>query len=191
MTKSALIVVDVQNDFCEGGSLAVAGGNSVAEHLGTYIDHLPQDAVIVSTQDWHIDPGSHWSNDPDFANSWPVHCQVGTHGAQFHPEIARREKRFAGKFRKGQFSAAYSGFEGHDDVDGHETLLGPWLKARSITSVDVTGIATDYCVKATALDAVREGLTVRVLTHFTAGVAPETTSAAIAEMRAAGIEIVD
>ncbi|GAA4387002.1 isochorismatase family protein [Tsukamurella soli] len=177
----ALIVVDVQNDFCEGGSLAVAGGTAVAAAVTGLATQYP---TVVATRDWHIAPGAHFSSTPDFVDSWPPHCRVGTPGADFHPALTLPEGTAV--FSKGRYSAAYSGFEGDDDGVG----LADWLAAHAITSVDVVGIATDYCVRATALDAARAGLTVRVLADYTAGVAPESTSAALAEMAAAGIEVV-
>ncbi len=178
----ALVVVDVQNDFCEGGSLAVAGGARVAERI--HEELLGRYPVIVATRDWHIDPGAHFSDTPDFVDSWPVHCRARTEGAQFHPAL-RLPPRVP-VFSKGAYSAAYSGFEGHD-ADG--ASLAEWLSAHGVSSVDVVGIATDHCVRATALDARRAGLTVRVLADYTAGVAAASTEAALAEFAAAGIAV--
>ncbi|GAB3578777.1 isochorismatase family protein [Calidifontibacter terrae] len=186
MTR-ALIIVDVQNDFCEGGSLAVAGGTQVAAQIADYVRIQGADyAAVVATADWHIDPGSHWATDaePDFVDSWPVHCKVGTAGADFRPEIAPAIQSVDAIFRKGEHAAAYSGFEGHS---GNGEELAGWLRERSITSVDVVGIATDFCVKATALDAHREGFTTSVLLELTAGVSAATTTAALSELRAAGV----
>ncbi|MCS3780560.1 isochorismatase family protein [Tsukamurella ocularis] len=179
---TALIVVDVQNDFCEGGSLAVAGGAQVARRI--HDDLLESYPVIAATRDWHVDPGAHFSASPDFVDSWPVHCRARTEGAQFHPNL-RLPVRVP-VFSKGAYSAAYSGFEAHD-TDG--AVLAEWLAARGVSSVDVVGIATDYCVRATALDALAAGLTVRVLADYTAGVAEESTRAALAEFAAAGITV--
>jgi len=175
----ALIIVDVQNDFCEGGSLAVTGGAAVARS----IDPAGYD-LVVATKDYHVDPGPHFSSSPDYAASWPPHCVAGTAGADFHPDLDTSS--VAAVFLKGAHAAAYSGFEGAAD-DG--TLLADWLRARGVDSVDVVGIATDYCVRATALDAVRGGFATRVLVDLTAGVAPESTAAAIEEMRSAGVEL--
>jgi len=189
--KRALIVVDVQNDFCEGGSLAVHGGAEVAHRIGTVLHHwtgrdqeAADYAVAVATRDHHVDPGSHFSEDPDFVDSWPAHCVVGTDGEAFHPNLD--PQRFDAVFLKGEHQAAYSGFEGRT-VDG--SALAPWLKGQQITDVDVCGIATDYCVRATALDAVRHGFSTRLLTDLCAGVAPDSTRRAVAEMRAAGVSI--
>jgi nicotinamidase/pyrazinamidase len=189
-----LIVVDVQNDFCEGGSLAVRGGAEVAARISTLLHHwtaqdpkAPDYAVAVATRDHHIDPGDHFApagSDPDFVNSWPVHCVVGTDGAAFHPNLDPQP--FDAVFLKGEHAAAYSGFEGRA-ADG--SALADWLRGRGVDQVDVCGIATDHCVRATALDAAREGFTTRVLTELCAGVAPETTERAIAEMRAAGVDV--
>ena len=176
--STALIVVDVQNDFCEGGSLAVAGGAAVARAI--HDDLLDRYPTIVATRDWHIDPGAHFSATPDFVDSWPVHCRARTAGAEFHPNL--RLPLRVPVFSKG----AYSGFEAHD-ADG--AALAEWLAAHGVSSVDVVGIATDYCVRATALDARSAGLTVRVLADYTAGVAAASTEATLAEFAAAGITV--
>ena len=184
----ALIVVDVQNDFCEGGSLPVSGGTTVASAV---TDLLGSDAErggyrhVVATRDWHTDPGAHFAAEPDYVNSWPAHCVAGTKGAEFHPDFDL--ERVDEVFSKGAFAAAYSGFEA---VDGSDTLLGDWLKARGVEAVDVVGIATDYCVKATALDAAAAGFRTRVLSGLTAGVAEASTARAVEELRAAGVEVV-
>jgi len=189
--KSALIVVDVQNDFCEGGSLPVTGGARVAGEIGallrTWVDQgegAPDYAHVVATRDHHVDPGAHWSAAPDFVDSWPVHCEVGTHGEEWHDDLQPRP--FDAVFVKGEHQAAYSGFEGHT-ADG-ETLTD-WLRLRHVTRVDVCGIATDHCVRATALDAAAHGFETRVLTDLSVGVAPETTDAALAAMREAGVSV--
>lgn len=182
----ALIVVDVQNDFCEGGSLAVDGGAQVAADIAGLLADRPEDwDAVAATADWHIDPGSHWSDSPDFIDSWPVHCQVGTPGADFHPNIAAALVGVT-TFRKGEHDAAYSGFEGHSDEGAG---LADWLRDRGIDAVDVVGIATDYCVRATALDALREGFATTVLRDLTAGVAADSTDRAVDELRAAGVTI--
>ncbi|MFJ8475430.1 isochorismatase family protein [Kitasatospora sp. NPDC094011] len=186
----ALIVVDVQNDFCEGGSLAVAGGAEVAAAITDLISEAsPGYQHILATRDHHIDPGDHFSAEPDYVSSWPVHCVAGTEGVGFHPNFAPAVISGAVEavFDKGAYSAAYSGFEGLDEND-----RGPveWLRERQVDEVDVVGIATDHCVRATALDAARAGFTTRVLLDLTAGVAPATTTAALAELRAAGVELV-
>ena len=178
----ALIVVDVQNDFCEGGSLAVQGGARVASAVSEWAQAHEYDAVVL-TRDFHVDPGTHFADEPDFRDSWPRHCVVGTQGASFHPDLRVDADAV---FSKGKDQAAYSGFEGSTD-DG--TLLGDWLRGRGIDAVDVVGIATDYCVRATALDAERLGLKTRVLVDLTAGVAPASTASALDEMAAAGVEI--
>ncbi len=186
----ALIVVDVQNDFCEGGSMGVAGGTSVAAGIGRYVaDHADDYAAVVATADWHRDPGSHWSDHPDFVDSWPVHCKVGTTGADFHPHVVSAIETAHAVFRKGEYSAAYSGFEGSADVDGRPVGLADWLGTHGVTSVDVVGIATDYCVRATALDAAKLGLTTRVLLDLTAGVAEASTREAVRDFEAAGVTV--
>ncbi|MGP3935947.1 isochorismatase family protein [Nonomuraea sp. KM88] len=177
---SALIIVDVQNDFCEGGSLAVTGGSQVAGAITRHVADHPYDHV-VATRDHHISPGDHFSDTPDYASTWPAHCVAGTPGADFHQALGLSEVDEV--FSKGAYDAAYSGFEG-TSRDGVPLL--EWLKERGVRQVDVAGIATDHCVRATALDALRHGLEVRVLLDLTAGVAPATTEAALAELKAAG-----
>ena len=185
----ALIVVDVQNDFCEGGSLAVAGGAEVAAAITDLIaEASPSYRHIVATRDHHIDPGTHFSPEPDYLSSWPVHCVAGTEGVGFHPNFAPSVTSGAieAVFDKGAYSAAYSGFEGFDE---NNRGAAEWLHERRVTEVDVVGIATDHCVRATALDAVRAGFTTRVLLDLTAGVSPRTTAAALEELRAAGVTL--
>ncbi|WP_431957541.1 nicotinamidase [Nocardia lijiangensis] len=179
----ALIIVDVQNDFCEGGSLAVGGGASVARRIS---DHVTTGdyAAVVATRDYHIDPGPHFSDEPDYVDSWPPHCRVGTPGADFHPNLDTAPIHEV--FSKGEYTAAYSGFEGAA-ADG--ARLAEWLRAHHIDTVDVVGIATDHCVRATALDARAAGFETRVLLGLTAGVAPATTEKALGELRAAGVEL--
>lgn len=180
----ALIVVDVQNDFCEGGSLAVSGGPEVAQKITDLLATDHGYDHVVATKDFHIDPGDHFSDTPDYRTSWPRHCVAETAGADFHPNFDPAAVEAV--FKKGHHSAAYSGFEGVDDAG---TTLADWLSRRHVTAVDVVGIATDYCVAATAADAVKAGLQTRVLTGLTAGVAPGSTTAALAELRSAGVEI--
>jgi nicotinamidase/pyrazinamidase len=185
----ALIVVDVQNDFCEGGSLAVKGGADVAAAVTDLIgDSAGSYRHVVATRDYHIDPGSHFSAHPDFVSSWPVHCVAGTEGAGFHPNFAPAVASGAvdAVFDKGAHAAAYSGFEGHDE---NGVSLAGWLRERDVGEVDVVGIATDHCVRATALDAAREGFTTRVLLELTAGVAADSTERALGELRAAGVAL--
>ncbi|MFD5102264.1 isochorismatase family protein [Streptomyces albidochromogenes] len=185
----ALIVVDVQNDFCEGGSLAVAGGADVAAAITELIGEAPAGyRHVVATRDHHVDPGDHFSAKPDYVHSWPVHCVAGTEGVGFHPNFAPAvaSGAIAAVFDKGAHAAAYSGFEGADE---NGTGLADWLRERGVTEVDVVGIATDHCVRATALDAVREGFTTHVLLDLTAGVAEATTERALEQMREAGVEL--
>jgi nicotinamidase/pyrazinamidase len=191
MTR-ALVVVDVQNDFCEGGSMGVAGGAEVALRIGDLLHRWADTdpagreySHVVATRDHHVDPGSHFSENPDFVESWPVHCVAGTDGAALHANLDPQP--FDAIFDKGEHQAAYSGFEG-TDRDGRG--LADWLRDHGVTAVDVVGIATDHCVRATALDAVAAGFDTRVRLDLTAGVAAPTTSTAIEQMRAAGAELV-
>jgi nicotinamidase/pyrazinamidase len=182
----ALIIVDVQNDFCEGGSLPVVGGADVARGISAYLDgYAAEYHHVVATRDYHVDPGAHFSSQPDYLNSWPRHCVAGTPGAAFHPDLD--VAKIEAVFSKGAHDAAYSGFEG---VDPAGTPLATWLRERGVTDVDVAGLATDYCVRATAADAIREGLRTRVLTSLVAGVARETSQTALEEIRAAGADLV-
>ncbi|MHA6760300.1 nicotinamidase [Streptacidiphilus sp. PAMC 29251] len=185
----ALIVVDVQNDFCEGGSLSVAGGSEVAASITDLVaESTAGYAHVVATRDCHVDPGSHFSDTPDFATSWPVHCVAGTEGVGFHPNFAPTVTSGAieAVFDKGAYSAAYSGFEGADE---NGVTLAAWLHERGVTEVDVVGIATDHCVRATALDAASEGFTTRVLLDLTAGVGKESTEAALKQLQGAGVTL--
>jgi nicotinamidase/pyrazinamidase len=222
----ALIIVDVQNDFCEGGSLAVEGGAALAGAISEYVDaHHGQFDHVVATQDWHIDPGAHFSDNPDFVDSWPKHCVAGTRGAELHPDLDT--EYIQAYFRKGQYTAAYSGFEGllapddavpsgdrkpgampvagspsagdaeatgsdfagSDFAAGEETIgLDDWLQSHDVEDVVVVGIATDHCVRATALDGVQAGYSVTVLRDLTVGIA-EDLDDAIAEMELGGVDI--
>ncbi|MBQ1051781.1 isochorismatase family protein [Micromonospora sp. C51] len=181
--SNALIIVDVQKDFCEGGSLAVAGGAGVAAGISRLLAAEPDRwDHVVATKDYHIDPGTHFAESPDYVSTWPRHCVVGTPGSEFHPELAT--DRIEAIFHKGEYAAAYSGFEGHaDDGEG----LAEWLRQRGVERVDVVGIATDHCVRATALDAAREGFATTVLLELTAAVAPDTTDVALRAFDGAGI----
>ncbi|MFG2708958.1 nicotinamidase [Streptomyces goshikiensis] len=188
----ALIVVDVQNDFCEGGSLAVTGGADVAAAVTELIGQATAGyRHVVATRDHHIDPGAHFAHppaEPDYESSWPVHCVAGTEGVGFHPNFAPAvaSGSVAAVFDKGAYEAAYSGFEGRDE---NGLGLADWLRRREVTEVDVVGIATDHCVRATALDAVRAGFRTHVLLDLTAGVAPHTTARALEELREAGVHL--
>lgn len=221
--RTALIVVDVQNDFCEGGSLAVTGGGATAAAISEFIeDHHTDYHAIVATQDWHVDPGTHFSETPDFVDSWPVHCVADTDGAEPHPEF--ETDRIEAWFRKGEFEAAYSGFEGvlapetstplgafeeesgdnagedteqagpeqasEASPDGQSLGLDDWLREHGIEAVDIVGIATDHCVRATALDAVDAGYETRVLVDLTAAVSPANVDEVLETLEDSAVEIV-
>jgi nicotinamidase/pyrazinamidase len=182
--------LNVQNDVCEGGSLAVAGGSAVARGVSQHLTagKAPGEtdgySHAVASRDYHRDPGGHFSPHPDFTTSWPPHCVIGTPGADFHPDLDTSHIETV--FSKGEHAAAYSAFEGVDDAGAP---LAGWLRERGVTSVDVVGIATDYCVQATAIDAARQGFATRVLLGLTAGVNPATTQEALDRMREAGVEL--
>lgn len=199
----ALIVVDVQPTFCEGGELGVEGGNAVAERIAAFVNaHGGDYAYVATTQDWHIEPGSHWSETPDFVDTWPVHGKAGTPNAALHPAVAALN--IAHHFKKGQYSAAYSGFEGIEDnseaIQSREEVaasleaghtLATALADAGVMQVDVVGIAESHCVKETALDAQRLGYDVRVFTDLTVPVSPELGEAARQEMADSGIDLID
>ena len=206
MTR-ALIIVDVQNDFCEGGSLAVEGGARVASDISDHIDEQSGSYdYIVATQDWHIDPGTHFSETPDYVESWPVHCVADTKGAEFHRDLDIES--IDAVFRKGQFEAAYSGFEGvkapDDEVPTGEQKLGAsseeidedlltlddWLRDHDVDEVVVVGLAADFCLRATTLDALQAGYSVSVVAELTRGVHGERVAEVLEELEAAGAELV-
>lgn len=190
MTTKGLIIVDVQPTFCEGGELGVEGGNECARAIARYIrsNHARYD-FLATTQDWHIDPGSHFSETPDFVDSWPPHGPADSDNAQLHPEIAAalRDLEDVRHYKKGQYQAAYSGFEGADD--GGETLDEALARAR-VTQVDIVGIAESHCVKQTALDAVALGYGTHVVSNLTVPVSPELGRIAREQMQSAGVELV-
>lgn len=182
----ALVVVDVQPTFCEGGSLPVAGGNDCARRVAEYVaEHRGRYDLVVTTQDWHVDPGHHFSETPDFVDTWPPHGVAGSAEAELHPALTGIHADAA--VRKGQYAAAYSGFEGVTE-DG--STLVDVLAAHAVTCVDVVGLAESHCVKETALDAVRAGLDVRCLTDLTVPVTAEQGTAAREAMSAAGVQLV-
>ncbi|MBD8219598.1 MULTISPECIES: isochorismatase family protein [unclassified Microbacterium] len=187
MTR-ALFIVDVQNDFTERGALGVEGGDAVAERISRHLEaHADDYAVVVASRDWHHgddDNGGHFSATPDFVDTWPVHCVGGTYGADYDEVFDTA--RVTHHLKKGQGKPAYSLFEGVSD-DG-ETAAGI-LDEHGIRHIDLVGIATDYCVRASALDAIAAGRSVRVLTDLIAGVHPTSSAAALAEIEAAGAEL--
>ncbi|WP_237185879.1 isochorismatase family protein [Rothia nasimurium] len=205
--SKALIIVDVQNDFCAGGSLATERGAEVAALISEFVENHHGDyEAIVATQDWHVDPGTHFSENPDFKDSWPVHCKAESRGAELHEDLDT--DYIEAYFRKGEFEAAYSGFEGllapEDTVmtgereagapvkdDTPKVSLDDWLAERDITDVDVVGIATDYCVKATALDAVDAGYETRVLFDLTAPVDEDALDEVSDELEDAGVTVAE
>lgn len=211
-TGRAFILVDAQHDFVEGGALGVDGATTALQRVRDYLEEYATSyQLFVLTRDWHIDPGEHFADTPDFVDSWPRHCVAGSHGATFHEsaseatqlfvaahaaldrDLARAEsddtpQRRIEEVKKGAYTAAYSGFEGATE-DGVE--LANLLRAEGIEAVDVAGIATDYCVRATCLDAVAHGFDTSVVLNLCAGVAENTSLQALAELSRAGITVVE
>ena len=185
---TALLIIDVQNDFTEGGALAVEGGAAVAEAIARLMrEHPDRYDVVIASRDWHDadnDNGGHFHPQPDFVDSWPVHCVAGTAGAGYHPALAAAEIDV--HVRKGQGRPAYSIFEG-TALDG--STMVETLDRLGVTHLDVAGIATDHCVLASALDGLAAGRTVTVLTDLIAGVGAESSAAALTRLEAAGAEL--
>lgn len=178
----ALLLVDVQPTFCEGGALAIEGGNDVARRIREFVELCRDNyKVVISTQDWHIDPGSHFSQNPDFVDTWPPHGVAGTAEAELHPAVEDLPDE---RVKKGHYSAAYSGFEG---VTEDDQSLADILALHEITAIDVVGLAQSHCVKDTALDALTKASEVRVLTDLTAPVSAELGEEAATIMEGAGI----
>ncbi len=186
--KRGVIVVDCQNDFCEGGSLAVSGGAATVARIADYLlREVGDDVVVVGTADAHVDPGAHFSTSPDFVDSWPRHCVVGTHGASTHPALDPALTRIEAWFAKGADAAAYSGFEGRSTVS--EETLDEYLRRRRVGRLDVVGIATDYCVAATVRSARSLGYDVRVFTDLVAAVDAAGGDTTLRELAAEGVTL--
>lgn len=201
----ALIIVDVQNDFCEGGSLAVAGGAALATEISEMLAETTDFDFVAATQDWHVEPGSHFSETPDFRTSWPVHCVAGSKGAALHRNLDTED--IDAYFRKGKYDAGYSGFDGllapEDEVavgerEAHESVtennespvsLDDWLRENDIDDLVIVGIATEHCVRATALDAVNAGYNTTVLRNFVAGIDEDAIEETLEELEDAGVEV--
>lgn len=187
---TALLIVDVQNDFTERGALAVAGGDAVAAAVSELLAERAGDYdVIIASRDWHdadSDNGGHFAAEPDFVDTWPEHCVAGTPGADYDPLLAT--DAVTHHVRKGQGKPAYSMFEGISDAG--ETVA-EILTEHGVLTADVVGIATDHCVRATALDAIAHGVHVRILTGLIAGVGADSSAAALAELAHAGADMVE
>jgi nicotinamidase/pyrazinamidase len=187
----ALFIIDVQNDFTEGGALAVAGGAAVAAGITQYLRaHRSTYDVVFASRDWHDALGTNGGHfalgEPDFVDTWPVHCVADTPGAEYHPELAR--DLIDVHVCKGQGKPAYSIFEGVT-MDGESVKHK--LDELRVTDIDVVGLATDHCVRASALDAIGAHRRVRVLTDLIAGVAPGASAAALTELERAGVVVAD
>ena len=189
--SKALFIVDVQNDFTEGGALGVAGGDAVAQRISRYLGaHAGEYSLIVASRDWHDaegDNGGHFAaGEPDFVDTWPAHCVSGTEGAEYDPALDT--SAVTHHVKKGQGRPAYSLFEGKTDAG---QTVAELLDEHGVIDVDIAGIATDYCVRASGMDAVEHGRHVRVFTDLVAGVAPESSDAALAELAHAGAELAE
>lgn len=189
--SKALFVIDVQNDFCDGGALACQGGAQVASSITNYLKgNKAQYDTVIASRDWHTPNspnGGHFPAvgiEPDFVNTWPLHCIAETQGAEYHPNLDVSLVDI--HIKKGQDQHGYSIFEGVTDSGEKIQEL---LIRLGVTEVDVVGIATDYCVRASALDAKKSGLAVRVITSLTAGVSPASTEAAIDDLVDAGVAV--
>jgi nicotinamidase/pyrazinamidase len=186
-----LLIVDVQNDFCEGGALGVAGGNAVAHGITAHLtDHAGDYQVIIASRDWHDpdnDNGGHFATDdaPNFVDTWPVHCVAGTPGADYHPALDTTA--ISHHVKKGQGIPAYSMFEGISDEG---KTVAEILREAGVSAVDVVGIATDHCVKASASDALGEGFDVTINTDLIAAVSPEAGDAALSQLSQAGAKLI-
>jgi nicotinamidase/pyrazinamidase len=189
--STALFIVDVQNDFTERGALGVAGGDEVAERITRFlVAHAADYEIIVASRDWHDadnDNGGHFAaGEPDFIDTWPVHCVGGTYGADYDEVFDT--SAVTHHLKKGQGKPAYSLFEGVAE-DG--TTAAQLLERHGIIDIDVVGLATDYCVRASALDAIEHGRHVRVFTDLIAGVHPDSSARALEEIGHAGAELVE
>ena len=190
--NNALLVIDVQNDFCEGGALACAGGAAVAQKITDYLNSGKSNYdYVIASRDWHT-PGElndghfpAYGNEPDFVKTWPLHCLAGSQGAEYHPSLDGTLIDI--HIKKGQSANGYSIFDGTDESGKSFAQV---ISDLEISSVDVVGIATDYCVRASALDSLKHGLNVKVITSLTAGVNSQSTEAAIDEMVDAGVRVV-
>jgi len=181
MSKQALIVVDVQNDFCPGGTLAVAHGDEVVEPLNELIDEfLERGDPVYKSRDWHPPTTKHFEK---YGGTWPVHCVQNTKGAEFHPAL-RDDPRINVVSKGLGDTDCYSAFD--------ETDLAEQLRKQGVKEVLVGGLATDYCVKSTVIDAIKNGFDVKALQDAMRGVElqPGDSDRAIQEMRAAGAQIV-
>ncbi len=187
MTCSALIIIDMQNDFCEGGSLAVSGGSLLAKQLSEFLYSDAQQTYrhILATRDAHINPKEHFSETPDYIDTWPVHCIYESHGYQIHPDL--KTYPFNAIFNKGAYQAAYSGFEGRDTQG---ISLDKWLTNHEVTHVDIAGLALDFCVKETVFDALTLGYKVRLIADLCCAVRPENTDDTLEILQKHGAEII-
>lgn len=216
----ALVIVDVQNDFCDDGPLATETGAEIAAKISEYLEeNSNRYSAIVATRDWHVDPGTHFAASlgedaqPDFVTTWPIHCLAGTTGAELHDNL---ESEFIdAQFLKGRYDDSYSGFDGligdPDTVvaDAPSGAAGPygataagasaieddaltldeWLNENQIEELTIVGIATDHCVKATAIDAADAGYDVNVLLNLCAPVSEDAVQDAVDEMEDAGASV--
>jgi nicotinamidase/pyrazinamidase len=190
MTR-ALFVIDVQNDFCEGGSLACQGGAATAKNISTFLGaHADEYDYVIASRDWHDSGntnGGHFASvgeAPNFIDNWPVHCVAESFGAEYHPNLDTEYIDI--HVKKGQGKPAYSIFEAITETGEKFSDL---ISRLQIQEADVVGIATDYCVLASALDANNAGLKVNVISNLTTGVAAASAEAAIDRLVDAGCQV--
>ena len=193
MKKRALLLIDMQVDFCEGGSLAVKGGDDLATRLALHLQDIMNQrtfgsskyAALIASRDAHIDPLEHFSDKPDFQNTWPIHCKQGSPGFELHPTL--RDLPFDACFDKGAYSAGYSAFEGSTE-DG--LSLADWLRLRGISQLDLAGIALEHCVKATALDALKLGFETNLLCDYCLAINPSKANMVYRRLSLAGAGLI-
>jgi nicotinamidase/pyrazinamidase len=187
--RNGLLVIDLQNDFLEGGSVPVPGGTQIAAQVARHIRHFRSEySFVVATRDVHEDPPDHFADKPDYINTWPKHGLVGTQGATLCTPIFNlvREKIIQVVLDKGRHAGAVSAFEAQD-LRGH--LLVDVLREQRVDHIDVCGLITEYCVRASALDARKHEFQVRVLVNLCGAASPDNALRAYEDMKTAGCQL--
>jgi nicotinamidase/pyrazinamidase len=187
--RNALLVVDLQNDFLEGGSIPVPGGTQVAAQVSRHIRHFRSEyAFVVATRDVHEDPADHFSDKPDYITTWPKHGLIGSRGATLCTPIFNlvREKIIQVVVDKGRHAGAASAFEAQD-VRGH--MLVDVLREQRVDHIDICGLITEYCIRESALDARKHEFQVRVLVNLCGAASPDNAQRAFEDMKTAGCQL--